>query len=319
MGRIQVTVVTGFLGAGKSTLLERWLADLPRESTAVIVNEQGEVGIDGALLANRAARLLEITGGCICCTTQAALHDALVDFAESETPPERILIETSGAASPSGVLRALTRGDARAQLRLDGVITVIDAQRAEKSLRFDLTVEQLGFADVVVMSRADTCTDADLDALERRLAPLAPGAVFARAERGTVREATDLMGLLDLRSNALRVLPLDPAGPQAGHGIDSVCLVVEGELDESRFGLWMEEALGAIEARLLRVKGILAIQGVAQRVIVQGVSESIEVSLAEPWADGPRTSTLVVLGLALDEMTLRSGFEACAAAAPPTP
>ena len=110
MTKIQVTVVTGFLGAGKSTLVESWLHGLPRESTAVIVNEHGEVGIDGALLAERALRLKEIAGGCVCCTSQAALHDALLHFAEADDPPSRILVETSGAASPSGVVQ---QGNAR--------------------------------------------------------------------------------------------------------------------------------------------------------------------------------------------------------------
>src|SRR5688572_10459915 len=122
---IPVTVVTGFLGAGKSTLLLRWLEDLPREQTAVIVNEQGSVGIDGALLSDHVSRLREITGGCVCCVTQAALAAALVDFAESTPRPTRILVETSGAASPAGVIRALTQGDARDELRLDGIVTVI--------------------------------------------------------------------------------------------------------------------------------------------------------------------------------------------------
>src|SRR5688572_4640649 len=104
---IPVTVVTGFLGAGKSTLLERWLEDLPPDETAVIVNERGDIGIDGALLAPHVRRIREITGGCICCTSQAALDAALVELADAEPAPTRILVETSGAASPAGVIRAL--------------------------------------------------------------------------------------------------------------------------------------------------------------------------------------------------------------------
>ena len=142
---IPVTVVTGFLGAGKSTLVEGWLSALPRDETAVIVNERGDVGIDGELLASHVSRLREITAGCVCCETQAELASALVELSGLSPAPRRILVETSGAASPAGVIRALTRGKARERLRLDGVITVIDASRVERALSFDLAVEQLGF------------------------------------------------------------------------------------------------------------------------------------------------------------------------------
>ncbi|MCA9573612.1 MAG: GTP-binding protein, partial [Myxococcales bacterium] len=91
-----VTVVTGFLGAGKTTLVERWLTELP--GAAVIVNEAGAVGVDGALLSRRVARLREITGGCVCCATQAELAAALAELAASEPAPVRVLVETSGAA-----------------------------------------------------------------------------------------------------------------------------------------------------------------------------------------------------------------------------
>jgi hypothetical protein len=117
---IPVTVVTGFLGAGKSTLVEGWLSALPRDETAVIVNERGDVGIDGELLASHVSRLREITAGCVCCETQAELASALVELSGLSPAPRRILVETSGAASPAGVIRALTRGKARERLRRDG-------------------------------------------------------------------------------------------------------------------------------------------------------------------------------------------------------
>lgn len=315
---IPVTVVTGFLGAGKSTLLDTWLGQLPRAETAVIVNEQGKVGIDGALLAARTLRLREITGGCICCTTQAALDAALTELAESTPPPTRILVETSGAASPAGVIRALTRGTAREQLRLDGVVTVIDAARADEALAFDLTVEQLGFADIVVMSHADRCDEGTLDALERRLGTLAPGALVLRTRHGQPDRqpgrggAQTLVELLAVRSEVLRV-PTDTAPSSTHQIIDSVAIVHDGELDQAAFGDWVETTLGAVEARILRIKGILAVRGVDQRVIVQGVGEAVDVTLGTAWGDTPRTSRLVILGLGLDEATLRAGFSACLA------
>ncbi|MEM6991675.1 MAG: GTP-binding protein [Myxococcota bacterium] len=313
-GPVPVTVITGFLGAGKSTLLERWLGELPSD-TAVIVNEQGAVGIDGELLAQRAKRVREITGGCICCVTYAALDAALAEFAEATPTPSRIVVETSGVASPAGVIRILTRGMARDELRLDGVVTVIDAARARSRMKFPLTIEQLGFADIVLMSHVDQCGDADLDALQGELAAYAPGAVVARADKGQLVDApaATLLGLLEARAGVLRVPP-DADDAVARHRVDAVSFVHDGEVDEERFAAWVEDALGAVEVRLLRIKGILAVRGVEARVIVQGVSEAVEVTLGPDWGNEARTSRLVVLGLELDETELRAGFAACAVA-----
>ncbi|MBL8948288.1 MAG: GTP-binding protein, partial [Myxococcales bacterium] len=126
---LPVTVVTGFLGAGKTTLVNAWLAGIARGDVAVIVNEHGRIGIDGELLAARARTIVEITGGCICCTTQAELVRALDELAATAAPGGRVLVETSGAASPAGVLRAIAAGGPEGTFALDGVITVVDASR----------------------------------------------------------------------------------------------------------------------------------------------------------------------------------------------
>jgi G3E family GTPase len=297
---VPVTVVTGFLGAGKSTAIDRWLRDL--DDVAVVINEQGEVGIDGALLAARARRLREITGGCVCCTTQAELAAALSELADAG--PARILVETSGAASPAGVVRVLTRLDPA--LRLDGIVTVVDAARIERALSFDLAVEQLGFADVVILGHADEVEAEALAAVERRVLRHAPGAVLATATRG---EGPALDDLLARRREELRL----PPAMGAHRVIDAVSMVVAGELDEDRFGDWVEGVLGPLEARILRVKGILAFRGVEERVILQGVGEAIEVTPGRPWGEAPRESRLVVLGLGLDAAPLEAGLRACAA------
>lgn len=311
---IAVTIVTGFLGAGKSTLVQRWLEELPRNQTAVIVNERGEVGIDGELLAARVAQLREITGGCVCCKTQAELSSALAELSAGTPRPTRILVETSGAASPAGVIRALGAGWARERLVLDGVVTVVDVMRAKRALEFDVAVEQLGFADVVVLSHLDEArersTGVDVDAVQASLARHAPAALFVRAERGVA--PASFLELLAQRADALHIVP-----EGSGHAsIEAVSLVLDAELDEERFGDWVESALGDVEARILRVKGILAMRGVDARVIVQGISEAVDVQLGAPWGDARRTSRLVVLGLGLDAAALEAGFLGCAADGP---
>lgn len=306
MEPIVVTVVTGFLGAGKSTLMERWLGELAGE-TAVIVNEWAEVGIDGSLLKGRAPRLYEITGGCLCCSSQAELHRALADVATMDPAPARVLIETSGAASPAGVVRALVQGPARERLRLDGIVTVVDGTRLERTLAFDLAIEQLGFADVVVVSHAEALDERK--AVEATVRSRAPAAVVTYASRGTLEGGLSLEGLLAKRDAAIH---LPDATTPAHAAIDSVAMEHSGDLDEDRFLAWAEASLGEVEARILRIKGILSIEGVPARVIVQGVGEAIEVKVGAPWREAPRRSRLVVLGLGLEPHALRAGFAACA-------
>jgi G3E family GTPase len=309
---IPVTIVTGFLGAGKSTLVQQWLSELPREETAVIVNERGDVGIDGELLAAHVARLREITGGCVCCSSQAELLSALAELSETSPRPSRILVETSGAASPAGVIRAIGARAARERLQLDGVITVVDITRARSALEFDLAVEQLGFADVVVLSHLDRAEAPDsqlnVEEIQAELVRFAPAAVVAHARRGALPSS-----LLELLAQRAETLHFPRTEGSAHASIEAVSLSLDGELDEERFGEWVEAALGDVEARILRIKGILAMQGIDERVIVQGVSEAVDVQLGSPWAEAERKSRLVVLGLGLDAAGREAGFLRCAA------
>jgi G3E family GTPase len=310
---IPVTILTGFLGAGKSTLLQKWLEELPREETAVIVNERGDVGVDGELLGARVSRLREITGGCVCCKTRAELSSALAELGATTPRPSRILVETSGAASPAGIIQAINAPWAHERFMLDGVVTVIDVTRVKRALEFDVAVEQLGFADVVVLSHVDQGTAAlapvDVDAVEELVSRYAPAAVIARATHGTTPSS-----FVELMAQRVETLHLPPEG-SAHSSIDAASMLIDGELDEEMFGDWVESALGNVEARILRVKGILAMKGVDARVIVQGIGEVVEVLLGTPWGDAKRTSRLVVLGLGIDPPALEAGFLRCAAAA----
>lgn len=311
---VPVTVVTGFLGAGKTTLVNRWLADVPRGDVAVVVNEHGEIGIDGAMLAARVRALVEITGGCVCCSTQAELVRALTQLASSPDPPKRILVETSGAASPAGVLRAIS-GSARSGAHvLDGVITVVDATRVEALAAHDLAIEQVGYADVIVLSRADRC-DLEGRARAREMIAAHNGAAFAvTAAHGELEDAAlpTLEALLDRRRADFAPARAVPAAG-VHHAYESVSLALDGDVDGERFADFMESDLARFAGRLFRTKGILAVDGVAERMIVQGVADLVEVTLGEPWGDAPRTSRFVMVGFGLDRDALASAFTACAA------
>ena len=307
---IPVTVVTGFLGSGKTTLVNRWLADFAPGEVAVIVNEQGAVGIDGALFSSAASprTIVEIPGGCVCCTTQADLVRALDGLATATPPPKRILVETSGAASPAGVLHAI-RGSARIGAHaLDGVVTVIDTTRATATLaEHELAVEQVGYADVVVLSRADL---ADADARARAEGAVARhngAAVIVSAARGELEGSASLASLLARRDHDL--VPAAPAPTR--HVYESVSLSHEGNVDGDRFADFVETEVGRFAGRLFRTKGILAVEGLAERMIVQGVADEVEITFGAAWGDTPRSSRFVVVGFGLDREALLRAFDAC--------
>ena len=307
---VPVTVVTGFLGAGKTTLVNRWLSGIPRGDVAVIVNEHGAVGIDGALLAARVRTLVEITGGCVCCATQAELVRALEALAAASSPPKRILVETSGAASPAGVLRAIATG---AGHLLDGVITVVDATRVDALAEHDLAIEQIGYADVVVLSRGDGCDPAGRAHASAVVSAHNGAALVTTAARGELEDPAlaTLQALLDQRRADLGPARPVPAANVA-HVYESVSLSLDGEVDEERFADFMERDLARFAGRLFRSKGILAVQGLAQRMIVQGVADLVEVTFGEPWGDGPRSSRFVLVGFGLDRAALTRAFAGCA-------
>jgi G3E family GTPase len=310
---LPVTVVTGFLGAGKTTLVNRWLSGIPRGDVAVIVNEHGDVGIDGELLGARAKTLVEITGGCVCCATQAQLVRALEDIASQDRPPARILVETSGAASPAGVLRAIAGGGREGTFALDGVVTVVDASRLQTLAEHDLAIEQVGYADVVVLSRADAC-DVEAVLRAREVASAYNGAALAvAASRGAIVDAglPSLAAVLAARSRDFGPPRAVPAAPHL-QVYESVSLVVDGDLDGERFAEFMEVEVARCAGRLFRTKGILAVAGMPERMIVQGVADLVEISFGEPWAEARRSSRMVVVGFGLERESLARGFEACA-------
>lgn len=314
---IPVTVVTGFLGAGKTTLVNAWLASYAKGEVAVVVNEVGSVGIDGELMADRVRTLVEITGGCVCCRTQAELVSALEKLADEAPAPLRVVLETSGAASPVGVLRALAVGGERGSFVLDGVITVVDATRVERVLRHELAIEQIACADLVVLSRADTCDVTTLAHSSSQVAEHAGAAIVLQARNGAVTDApTTLEALLTRSRDAFPPRRDRPPSRNAAHVYETVSLSLEGDVDGEKLADFMEDELGRLAGRIFRTKGIVSVAGMAERMIVQGVADLVEVSFGAPWGDTPRESRLVVVGFGLDPAALETAFLACASVSP---
>ena len=223
-GKIPATVITGFLGAGKTTLVQHMLANANGKRIALIINEFGDLGIDGDLLKGCGIEgcedddVVELSNGCICCTVAEDFVPAIEKLLGRENPPDHIVIETSGLALPQPLVRAFNWPEIRSKVTVDGVVTVvdsaavsegrfahneaaIDAQRATDEMLdhetplSELFEDQLACADMIILNKTDLLSSAQADEIEASLsAGVRSGVRFIRAEMGAVSPRT-LLGL----------------------------------------------------------------------------------------------------------------------------
>lgn len=316
--RVPVTVVTGYLGAGKSTLLNHIMTAGHGKRYAVIVNEFGDVGIDGDLIETGEEELIELASGCLCCVVRGDLIRTLRRLLKDGSDLDGILIETTGVANPSPVIQTFTADQMLARLaRLDAVVTVADAVHINARLADSPdAADQVALASVIVLNKVADATDAD--AAEAALRALNPHAPIHRTDRGQAEPEA----ILDTGSFSLDQVAED-LDPDHGHhdhvsdnGISHVSIGIDAPLDGAALEEWLERLLMLRGEHILRLKGILNIAGEDRRVVVQSVHMMYEGDYGAPWADAPRRSKLVVIGRGLDETEIRDGFAACRATVP---
>src|SRR6188474_2641479 len=166
-----VTVLTGFLGAGKTTLLNYILSAQHGKRIAVIENEFGEVGVDHELVIGAEEEIFEMNNGCICCTVRGDLIRILGNLMKRKDKFDYIMIETTGLADPGPVAQTFfVDDDLRDKLRLDGIVTVVDAKHINLRLKDSREArEQIAFADVLLLNKTDLVTPAELDEIEAKV------------------------------------------------------------------------------------------------------------------------------------------------------
>jgi G3E family GTPase len=184
---IPVTIITGFLGSGKTTLLNHILSNQDGVKTAVLVNEFGEIGIDNELLVTTGEDMVELSNGCICCTINNDLVEAVYKVLERPEKIDYLVVETTGLADPLPVALTFLGTDLRDLTRLDSIVTVVDAENFSIDLFNSQAAEnQIAYADIILLNKSDLVDEADLDLLEVRVRDMRPGARLLRSVKGKV-------------------------------------------------------------------------------------------------------------------------------------
>ena len=333
--RIPVWVVTGFLGAGKTTLLRHLASAEPSRRIAVIENEFGETGVDGTLLAGAVERVVELTGGCICCTVRQDLIEALESILDGDDDPfDVIIIETTGLAEPAPVLRIFEQPQLSQRLTLSGVVTVIDGVHFERSLSETSTsLEQVVYADLVLLNKIDLMSETRRAEVRETLAQINPLAAVIETRAAQVR-AEKIWELKRLEEAAHpRQVGQHQSGAAQGHShdhhaetqhdhqrdhghqhdqdVNSVALELLGDIDVGLLDQWLGELMRSTTSTLLRVKGVLAVPGYAERFVFQAVRDVVELEPGAAWRGDARRCRLVLIGRGLDRQQLQRRFRAC--------
>ena len=304
---IPVNLITGFLGSGKTTLLQRLLADPALADTAVLINEFGEVGLDHHLLERIDDTMVLLQSGCLCCTIRGELSDAIKDlFSKRErgvVPPfRRLVVESTGLADPFPILSTIQADPVlKHHFRLGNVITTVDAVNG---LGRPESIKQVAVADRLVLTKTDLvdCADALIDEL-RQLNPDAP---LSRAADQDIDVAALFEGEVH---SPLRAFP---AAADRPHGaVHGFALAFEGALDWTMFGIWLTMLLNRHGGEVLRVKGILNIEGSDTPVAVHGVQRLVHppVHMAA-WPDDDRRSHLVFIVDGLEREVIERSLQA---------
>lgn len=319
--RVPVTVVTGFLGAGKTTLINYILQENHGRRVAVIENEFGEIGIDDALVIDAEEEIFEMNNGCICCTVRGDLIRILGTLMKRRDKFDYILVETTGLADPAPVAQTFFVDDeVRAQLRLDAIVTLVDARHILGHLNEQKpdgveneALEQLAFADRILLNKIDLIGEDELAELERRVRSVNATALIAHTQMSKV----DLGLILDVGAFDLdRVLETDPqfltdTDHQHDQSVTSVGIEMPGEVDVTRLNEWLGWLLGEKGNDIFRMKGILNVHP-GHRYVFQGVHMLFDGKPDRPWRDDEQqVNRLVFIGRNLDRADLNKRFAAC--------
>ncbi|MFV8353299.1 cobalamin biosynthesis protein CobW [Flavobacterium sp. XS2P14] len=334
--KIPVTIITGFLGSGKTTIIRNLLENNNGKRLAVIVNEFGEMGIDGELLKSCCTNeedIMELSNGCVCCTVQDEFLPIMLQLMERKDTIDHIIIETSGLALPKPLLHAFNWPELKPQITVDAVITVVDAvgqatgeicdrarveaqRQADESLDHETPIEelfedQLSCADLIVMTKKDLLNESQFEEVQAIIADkIRSNVKIVSANKGLI--AADI--LLGIGAQAENDLANRHSHHEEDHAnghehehddhIDSVVVEITAVHTPETLVATLKQIIE--EHEIYRIKGFINVPEKAMRMVLQGVSTRFESYFDRKWKDTEtRKTSLVIIGDQLEHKNLQ--------------
>ncbi|MGK7871823.1 MAG: cobalamin biosynthesis protein CobW [Xenococcaceae cyanobacterium] len=335
MHKIPVTVVTGFLGAGKTTLVRHLLQNNQGRRIAVLVNEFGEVGIDGELLRscqicdeqeNPADNIVELSNGCLCCTVQEEFYPTMQELLERRDKIDCLLVETSGLALPKPLVQAFRWPEIRNGATVDGVVTVVDSQaiaegtlvgdlealeaqrQADPNLEHETPIEelfedQLACADLILLTKTDLVNEVTLSKVKEWLQKELPAGVRIIPCRNGEINPDVLLGFNAAVEDNLDSRPSHhdyEEEHEHDDGINSVQFIFDQTFEPKALTKKLQQLVK--EQEIYRIKGFVNVPNKPMRMVLQGVGNRLESFYDRLWLkDESRQTRLVLIGRELDE------------------
>ncbi|KAA1243730.1 cobalamin biosynthesis protein CobW [Aquimarina sp. RZ0] len=344
--KIPVTIITGFLGSGKTTLIHKIAKNANGRRLAIIVNEFGELGMDGEILKGNDCgceeeNILELSNGCLCCTVQEEFLPTMLQLMERKQDIDHIIIETSGLALPKPLLKAFNWPDLKPQITVDAVITVVDcvgqatgeicdrdkiqSQRLDdENLDHESSIEelfedQLSCADLIVMTKSDLINEEQYTQVQNiiqnrvgstiKLISAVKGNIPVEVLLGIDAKAEDHV---DSKHSHHEEHHHGDHHHSHDHSHDETINSIVIEITTPHTPELLINTLKSLvkEHHIYRIKGIIHVPGKPMRMIVQGVADRFENYFDRKWSDGePKATRLVIIGEQIIEDTLKKAIE----------
>lgn len=333
--QIPVFIITGFLGSGKTTLLNHLVNHDDMGETAVIINEFGEVGLDHLLVDSAFEDTVLMQSGCICCSIRGDLVDTLNDLLHRVTIGElpkfnRVVIETTGLADPAPVMQSVMSDPAcKKNFRLGGVVSTVDAVNGINQLdEYGEPVKQAAVAERIVMTKTDIGSENEIGTLTGRLRDINPASPIFKVVMGEIHpdklfdtevyDPTTKIGDVQKWLNEGSYDQDDNHGHSHDHvdvnrhnsEIRAFCLVYDKPIHWDAFKIWLESIISLRGNDLLRIKGIVNVEGSDTPVVVHGVQHVLHPpTKLNAWPDGDHTTRVVFITRNLELNDLEAALD----------